>query len=159
MELPKVCTKCDINKHILEYRFRPDINGYVSVCKECERDASKAYRDANKQSISEQRKEYRAKNKDKHLKQKRESDLKNKYGITEAEYIDILAGQNGQCAICGTSESESPKRFAVDHNHDTGEVRGVLCSSCNLGIGNLGDSPDRLLSAFRYLIERGYYGK
>jgi hypothetical protein len=87
------------------------------------------------------------------------SSLKRSYGITEAEYLDILDQQNGLCAICGTSESDSPKRFAVDHNHETGEVRGVLCSSCNLGLGNFGDKPENLASAVKYLLDRGYYGK
>ena len=158
MSHSKVCNACGIEKDLSLYHYKRKSKRHESICKVCTNERSRMYRQKNKDAIAKQRKQYREDNKEAHMHSKWVSSLKNQYGITEAEYIDILARQNGLCAICGTSESDSPKRFAVDHNHDTGEVRGVLCSSCNLGLGNLGDSPDRLLSAFRYLVERGHYG-
>jgi len=58
-----------------------------------------------------------------------------KYGITEDDYEILLASQQGRCGICGKSIFENGKLLAVDHDHLTGEIRGLLCSSCNLGIG------------------------
>jgi hypothetical protein len=80
----------------------------------------------------------------------RKSELKRKYGITEAEYFDMLDKQQGKCAICECEPQG--KDFAVDHNHKTGEVRGLLCSNCNTGIGLLGDDVSRLIAARQYLI-------
>lgn len=60
--------------------------------------------------------------------------------------------QDGQCAIC----SEIPSGLlCVDHNHETGEVRALLCRPCNLGIGNLKDSADRVEKALAYLRKHG----
>lgn len=70
------------------------------------------------------------------------------YGMTEAEYEDLLCGQCGVCAICGTNPEG---RLAVDHNHDTKRVRGLLCRPCNSAIGLLKDSPEILRRAVEYL--------
>jgi hypothetical protein len=62
-----------------------------------------------------------------------------------------LAAQGGRCAICGTDTPGTVQRFfAMDHDHETGEMRGLLCYRCNIGIGNLADDPDRLEAAARY---------
>jgi hypothetical protein len=80
------------------------------------------------------------------------------YGITEAEYDAMLARQGGCCAICRTTDpSGGMKRradWAIDHCHATGQVRGILCSACNLGIGQMGDDPARLQAAAAYLLAR-----
>lgn len=60
--------------------------------------------------------------------------LKKRYGITEAEYDAMLAKQNGVCAMCG-GPNKLARRLGVDHNHTTGQVRGILCISCNAGLG------------------------
>lgn len=83
----------------------------------------------------------------------RQYNLKGLYGLTPAAYDDMLAGQGGGCAVCSSTES-----LVVDHNHETGEVRGILCSRCNSALGLLKDSPVLLNRASSYLIERGYYG-
>jgi hypothetical protein len=72
---------------------------------------------------------------------------KRKYGITRAEYEDMLERQGGRCAICGVE----PRRFYVDHDHDTDTVRALLCSSCNVGIGLLQDDPELLRLAALYI--------
>jgi hypothetical protein len=89
----------------------------------------------------------------------RNSKLKKRYGITLDEYADILAEQNGVCAICGYAPSSTDKALAVDHNHITKKVRGLLCSWCNRGLGLFKDSPYLLEVAYTYLTERGYAGK
>ena len=79
--------------------------------------------------------------------------LRNKYGITLEEYNTILESQNGKCRICETEECLSGKRMAVDHNHQTGKVRGILCFKCNTGLGKFMDSIDLLKQAASYLKE------
>ena len=77
----------------------------------------------------------------------RSSYLKRTYGITVEEYDKLVEVQQGRCAIC----DESDKALAVDHSHDTGEVRGLLCINCNTGIGSLKDDRSLLLKAVEYL--------
>jgi hypothetical protein len=74
-----------------------------------------------------------------------------KYGISGAEFDALVEKQQGCCAIC--DEEASP--LCVDHDHVTKEVRGLLCSSCNKGIGFLRDNPARLWRAAEYLEVRG----
>lgn len=71
------------------------------------------------------------------------------YGIDLEGYQDLLDSQGGQCAICGTPPAGQP--LQVDHDHDTGEVRGLLCRNCNLGLGHFQDELSRLRSASAYL--------
>jgi hypothetical protein len=85
--------------------------------------------------------------------------LENAYGITYLDYLRIFEEQRGLCAICKEPETGIHNRgkstvdlsLAVDHCHDTGEVRGLLCHKCNKGIGLLGDSEEGLLKALSYL--------
>lgn len=77
--------------------------------------------------------------------------LKNKYGITVEIYDSLLKSQDNRCAICNRHISEIKSNLVIDHNHTTGAVRGLLCSRCNTGIGQLGDSVDLLEKAIQYL--------
>ena len=82
-----------------------------------------------------------------------------KYGITLDDYGKMLLAQNCKCKICSADNPGGPgKSFAVDHNHDTLEVRGLLCNNCNRGLGHFQDNPSLLLSAFNYLLTNGHYG-
>nr|WP_243879052.1 endonuclease VII domain-containing protein [Streptomyces sp. KS 21] len=72
--------------------------------------------------------------------------LKRAYGITEAERDEMVAAQGGLCCICLKAPA-----VHVDHCHETGRVRGVLCFNCNSAIGKLGDDPDILRRAISYL--------
>jgi len=71
--------------------------------------------------------------------------------ITEEDYQVMLENQSGLCGIC--RRPNGGRRFHVDHNHDTGFIRGLLCHKCNLGIGNLDDSILLLESALKYMKE------
>ena len=78
------------------------------------------------------------------------------YGITEGQFIELLEQQNGACAICGSREwGGFWGKPHIDHDHQTGEVRGILCLNCNRGIGMLGDDPHRVAEAAAYLARRG----
>jgi hypothetical protein len=74
------------------------------------------------------------------------------YKITLEDYQEMFDEQGGRCAICGTAEPGGRyKVFNVDHNHDTGDVRGLLCGQCNTALGLFKDDSSILLSAIRYL--------
>ena len=80
------------------------------------------------------------------------------FGISVDDYERMHKDQNGLCWICGKAETETttagqsqPNRLTVDHDHDTGKVRGLLCAKCNQGIGCLMHSPDLLKKAILYL--------
>lgn len=87
----------------------------------------------------------------KHRKQLfHEASVIKKYGIEAGEYDARYKAQNGRCAIC-VRATGATKRLAVDHDHSTGRVRGLLCSPCNRFIGQLRDDPDAFLRAYKYL--------
>lgn len=69
------------------------------------------------------------------------------YGMSEKDYTEMYLRQNGSCAIC----FESKPKLVVDHCHTTGQVRGLLCTPCNLGLGHFYDDEHRILSAHAYL--------
>ena len=136
MEL-KTCSKCGEEKPTNDfYPYRP-------ACKVCLRAAQRRQRAA--------RPNYH-----------RASNLKQRYGISLDEYHSIIANQNFACPICQVEISETlgykgKRLVVVDHNHDTGEVRGILCWSCNLMLGHARESTDILYKAIVYLSERGAY--
>lgn len=78
--------------------------------------------------------------------------LLRKYKIT-AEHLELLTGQG--CAICGASFDAANVRRVIDHDHATGATRGVLCQSCNLGLGHFRDDPIALANAIDYLMVGG----
>ena len=80
----------------------------------------------------------------------RASHLKRKYGITLDDYEAMLVAQGGGCAICGAPEPDG-QSLHVDHDHDTGAVRGLLCFTCNAGIGMFDHDIDLLSAAVDYL--------
>lgn len=67
------------------------------------------------------------------------------------EYQKLFDKQKGLCAICNTPENNKRKRLAVDHDHSTGKVRGLLCDRCNRGLGYFKDSPELLHKGINYL--------
>jgi len=77
--------------------------------------------------------------------------LEKVFGITPEFYYEMLKMQNNQCAICSIEMEKTNKRLIVDHDHETGLIRGLLCDSCNLGIGKLKDSEELLMKAANYI--------
>lgn len=131
----------------------------------------KEYRKKNKDSLRIKSRVWKTKNPDK-LKQYRETykvklgpsgvktqyrrqHLKQCYGLSLEQYDDMLKLQDRKCAICQITYENSlnrdEKQFHVDHNHETGVVRGLLCSLCNKGLGTFGDRSDLLQNAIVYL--------
>mgnify|MGYP000844767616 FL=1 len=109
----------------------------MSTCKGCH---IAAVSDRNQKSIT--RKEYM-----------RDYHLRTTYDISADEYDELLQKQNKKCAIC---EREAPGRnkLSVDHDHEDGHVRGLLCNECNGGLGRFRDDPNRIRRALEYLESR-----
>jgi hypothetical protein len=115
----KLCRGCGQVLPIDEFRVRHERNnGRRPRCIGCEQKAHATWRDRNPGDS-------------------RRRNLRSKYGITEAEYFDLLEQQGGGCGICGSSESRwaTSPWLHVDHNHQTGAVRGLLCHTCNIAVG------------------------
>jgi hypothetical protein len=136
----KTCKHCGKHAHSLEsldklFSSNGIRNGkrrYKNVCKACHNESTKI---RNSEA-------YRA---------DRSSYLLYKYGIDEQGYNEMFKAQEGCCAICKKHQTEFKKKLAVDHCHETGEVRGLLCTSCNQALGLLQDSTTNLKNAFEYL--------
>ena len=90
-----------------------------------------------------------------HPEHYRAKELKRDFDLSVQEYAALLLAQDGVCAVCRKPETATRygklKHLAVDHNHGTGEVRGLLCAECNTGLGKFGDDPALLRGAADYL--------
>ena len=134
----KRCRTCKAVKPVDAFpRDRKRQDGYQTWCKACKQEA--------------QRRDYAA-----DPMKMRERWLKSKFGITQAEFDELLESVGGACQICGRTEGASKwckkeGHLAIDHVHTTGEMRGILCDSCNPGIGFFKDDPDLLEKAAAYL--------
>jgi hypothetical protein len=80
--------------------------------------------------------------------------IKKVYGISAEQYAQILSEQDGVCAICGrlpNGTNHVEENLVIDHDHDTGQIRGLLCNNCNSGMGIIGDAVEHLEAALTYL--------
>lgn len=137
----KTCTLCKETKPVSEYwpdRRRSD--GTQARCKSCRTAERRAWRARNPDA---DRRRYWA-----NPERERERHLVRKYGVDLGEYQRLFDAQGGRCAVC---RKEQQRAFDVDHDHATGAVRGLLCTSCNRMIGHGGDSPETLEAAAAYL--------
>lgn len=157
----KICTKCSEFKDLQE--FNRDISksdGRHTWCKEC---VSKIHFQ-NKERNNKRGRDYYYNNREKCLAYSNEyySDPKNDaqktnnrllrtYGISLIQYENTLESQNGKCAICDKDQKNLKKKLYVDHDHETGEVRGLLCDRCNRGLGYFKENKSFLLRAIKYL--------
>lgn len=128
----KTCTKCLKEKDMEDfYNLKRSKDGKVSSCKVCSQSG---------------RKKSQAKRDDYHRKVAAERHLIRKYGITMSERDALLESQGGTCAIC-----KKEGDFVVDHCHSTEDVRGILCRTCNQGLGLFYDDVESLQNAIEYL--------
>ena len=118
---------------------------YNATHREERRRQQKEHYDANPEKRRRQSREYYAA----HADEARVSSRKRLYNISSGQYDLLLVSQGGVCAICGSPPNGMA--LAVDHNHETGEVRGLLCSNCNVAIGLMKDDPDLLQKAIDYV--------
>lgn len=96
---------------------------------------------------------YYRRNRARLLATNKRSVLKKKYGLTIKAFNELFQRQQGRCAICEKHQSELKKPLAVDHNHKTGEIRGLLCTKCNVTLGNLyaDDGLELIHKVIKYL--------
>lgn len=131
-----ICNKCELEKPLSEFGKHKNSNKYGinSTCKECLR------------------------KEDKFIK------IKRAYGIDEEDFQAMYISQNGKCAICNEdialrSKIETKYHSAcVDHCHETGKVRDLLCSDCNRGLGFFKDDVNIINNVLKYLIKHGKTG-
>ena len=130
----KLCYSCKKVKSVDSfYKNKYHKDGLGSACKLCANKYVKEYHKKNPDKFKGYNKRWRSKNVYSKRRAK-QAKLKCKYGITLEEYNQLFQQQNGHCAICGTHQSELVKTLAVDHDHKTGKVRGLLCMRCNLDL-------------------------
>jgi len=141
----KNCNKCKVERGAEEFfKDAGTADGIANVCKSCKNEQVQAWR---KKKKAEYVKEFGTAypiNKD----LSRNRSLKFRYGISQVEYNAMLLKQEGKCAICKVIPSNRP--LVVDHDHNTKEVRGLLCDKCNISIGIFDNKP-LLDQAKRYL--------
>lgn len=160
----KRCKVCGEVKPLDEFYAMPRMrDGHRNDCKACnlaakkaryrtDPEAAKARVKAWQQANREQLQAYRRLRREEPEVKAREraGHLKRKYGITLEQYDEMLAAQGGVCAVCGR-EPRDDISLHVDHDHETGALRGLLCFRCNNSLGDLGDDPDLLRRAASYL--------
>jgi len=135
----KICTRCKKEQPFSEFHNKKTRNGNPGKCSQCRSCAGEVKRlryDPAKQ---------------------REKMLKQTFGITSETYNRMFKLQGESCAICGTTEFNYSrgKRPHIDHCHQTGKVRGLLCGHCNIGIGQFFDNVSFLEKAIQYLTHSG----
>lgn len=114
----------------------------------------KTYRLKNREKYLERGRRYYANNKNTH----RESILRRLYGIGVRDYDEMFEKQGRRCAVCEVTVPGGPgRRFAIDHSHTTGRVRGLLCYMCNTGLGKFKDDSSLLRRAAAYLESSGEF--
>lgn len=174
----KICVRCGIEKELSEFNNdRTKKHGKRNICRKCQSEyMAGLYADPEKREhkkaigreysrcpkVKAARKEY---NQRSDVKERRRAGrkpdkvknrvylLRGKFGMTMQQYDEMLAAQGGCCAICKDSQPGGPHKthFMIDHDHGTGEVRGLLCSRCNTGLGQFRDNPKLLKAAIHYL--------
>jgi hypothetical protein len=146
----KTCSKCHQQKSLSEFFARKSSNdGLQYSCKLCSNERVNRIRANNRDYMKTYIRSDAGKT------SQRKHRLKKLYNLTECKYDAILKNQNYKCACCKTSKPGGRGRWHVDHCHDSGLVRGLLCHHCNVGIGNLGDSVEGIENALNYL--KGHY--
>jgi len=135
----KICIRCKKEKRITEFmKVNRNRDGRSATCKLCKKAGRKEYR--AKPDVIKKTAVYN-----------KEYKLLINYGISIKDKNSIVEKQGGKCAICGNKLIDSKNKTCVDHNHKTGEIRGILCNCCNRGLGLFKDSKQNLINAADYL--------
>ena len=123
----QICRCCGTSKPLHDFHFRTDNGKYRTNCKKCRNDGEAARR----------------------------------YNVSVGFIEEIRVAQDNKCAICGIHSSNiehasfDTNPLVIDHDHETGAVRGLLCPTCNSGLGYFKDNISYLLSAAQYLLKSG----
>jgi hypothetical protein len=128
----KVCPVCSTEKSVEEFKL--NTSGVPGWCKPCTTEKMRGYQAARRSENKERLADW---------------NRKTRYNLTPEEYTYMVIEQGGKCAIC----KDVSDGLCVDHDHNTGEVRGLLCRKCNTGIGMLQDNLENLKNAVAYLAQ------
>lgn len=120
-------------------------------CKHCGETHVQNQRQLRRNSHSTSCSAYKPPNK--MFEDRRDGIVRRQYGITLADYNEMSAKQSGKCAICGNGDEVEGRRLAIDHCHNSGKVRGLLCGKCNRGLGLFYDKQELLENAISYLTK------
>lgn len=142
-----VCRRCGDLKTREEASSRNSKRGYNYYCKKCHSQKNTEYARAHREQLTNYQRAYREKNRDRVRAYYLRHRLK-RFGITAEQYAVFLEKQEFACAIC---RMKFEKALCVDHDHASGRVRGLLCSQCNLVVGNSKEDRRVLLSAINYI--------
>jgi hypothetical protein len=130
----KLCTKCNTAKPNTDFYFQKK-RGYLSgYCKPCSKNCVIEYHKNNR-------------------KKHKLYSIKKKYGLNENEYNNFLKKYKNKCAVCLTNKT----KLCVDHCHKSGKIRGILCTNCNVALGQVNDSIKILSKLINYLNEYKTY--
>lgn len=151
----KACSKCGVFKIIAEFhKSAKGKDGLASACKVCRsRHHKECYQGDPEKFRVKSRNRYKnmsPEQKKEEIGRTRAHKLKSQFGLTPEAWSSMLASQSGVCDICKTVPTGN-KRFSVDHDHKTGVVRGLLCSTCNTALGLLKESIPSAESLIRYI--------
>lgn len=149
----KICNACGENKPYSEFNKNKEVHdGYRYTCKECRRLGKKSDPKFAKITRKKQDKSiripYGTKARTTEATERVQINRLAKYGLTVTQFNVLQDQQQNKCAICSKPLGE---KFCIDHCHETGKVRGLLCYGCNSGIGLLNDDPALLTIAIEYL--------
>lgn len=145
--MTKTCTQCKKTKPVADFHIDRKNGGARSKCKGCRSLNLRKWR-------AERRPPGVRVKKEKDVGGTRwESHIRRRYGIDSDVYHQMLFLQKGKCAICGVSVTTMKTILCVDHDHDTGAVRELLCSNCNRMLGFGQDDPKILMAGAKYLAK------
>lgn len=151
----KLCTKCNISKELSEYHQ----NGSRGHCILCVNASNREWYYKNKKRRNSKSREWWAANPEKtkgYEKMKKidvrlAANLKYNFNLSLEAFRKLEILQNKVCAICKGPPTPARTRLSVDHDHASGQIRGLLCDNCNLALGRMKDSPALLREAALYL--------
>lgn len=160
----KACRKCGAVKPLTGFYVHKR-DGVQSVCKNCQDKRNQGWLVAHPDKRKEINRTYGVRHRDRRLAsqqeygsrpevkaKKRAEWLLSRYGMSAGQVASLVEAQQGRCLICHIEIGDS---FHVDHDHVTGQFRGLLCGLCNRGLGMFRDNPTFLKTAAVYLEERG----
>lgn len=156
----KTCRECGDDKPIQGFDWmKVTSSGKMTIrskCMECRQKATREWNDANREHVRARDTAWRHK-KPNRKEWAKNQNLRHFFGITLADYNAMFVAQGGRCAICRTDEPGGKHNtLVVDHDHATGKIRGLLCNSCNNGLGRFKDDPLKLRMAVVYLENKGW---
>ena len=158
----KRCRICDEFKDLEEFHRATGMrDGHRNECKRCFRALQQARYAADPDRVKQRVLVWQRENRERYRETQRayrqarpglerDGHLRRKFGITQADYLAMLDAQGGGCALCERPPSKK-RSLHVDHDHVTGEVRGLLCFTCNNGLGQFREQPGVFEAAVTYL--------